>query len=64
MKGRGKPDDEILLSFAGKAIAKVKVNAAGEWSKEVKVIPIASGFFKAFSRAETETAVVNTTGPD
>lgn len=58
VSGTGKPGDEVLLVYNGRAIQKVTVGNDGKWSTPVNVTATEEGTFKAYSKAEGEICEV------
>ena len=64
LKGKGKPNDSIVLFYNGSAIEKTTVNGQGTWMKAVWIShPTERGEFRAVSKAEGEIATVYVEGP-
>ncbi len=63
ISGKGKPGNEILISYNGRAIGKVNVNESGKWAKTVRLVSMEQGIFKAYDKSEGEIVIAFTTGP-
>ena len=64
LKGKGAPNDTLLLSYNGRRLETVKVNSEGIWWKRVWIeFPTESGEFRAKSDAQGEIATVYVAGP-